>query len=211
MILLTSPIQLKERSASREAERSALRLLLENYFGSPRTIAYRPSGQPYLLEEPDLHLSLSHTRGYVLAGLSSKPIGVDIECIDERVPRVTSRVLSQKARAYLEQTEDDRLRYLLYHLLWTAGEALYKLVEDSRLISDFAYDFSTLLYDNDYKHFSLLAYQRTKPEQRLRLRTYFTIERYVLSVAQYEGLEDIEPVVDIDMPLSTNHALGVEL
>lgn len=211
MILLTSPIPIKERSASREAERSALRLLLEQHFGAQRTIAYRPSGQPYLLEVPDLFLSLSHTQGYVLAGLSSQPIGVDIERIDERVPRVTARVLSESTRAYLEQIEDDRLRYLLYHLLWTAGEALYKLVEDSQLVSDFDYDFSTLRYDKDYKHFTLSAYQRTKPERKLRLSTYFTIEGYVLSVAQYEGLEGIEPVADIALPLCANHALGVEL
>lgn len=185
MILLTRPIELKERSASREAERSALHLLLENHFGSSRTVAYRPSGQPYLLEEPDLFLSLSHTQGYVLVGLSSNPIGVDIERIDERVPRVTARVLTEKTKAYLERT-DEKLRYLLYHLLWTAGEALYKLVEDSRLVSDFDYDLSTLRYDKDYKHFSLSAYQRTKPEQKLSITTDFTIDGYLVSVAEYE-------------------------
>lgn len=195
MILLTSPIPVKERSASREAERSALHLLLEQHFGAQRTIAYSSSGQPYLLEEPDLFLSLSHTQGYVLAGLSSQPIGVDIERIDERVPRVAARVLSESTRAYLEQIEDDRLRYLLYHLLWTAGEALYKLVEDSQLVSDFDYDFSTLRYDKDYKHFTLSAYQRTKPERKLSIKADFTIDGYAVSVAGYDSFSGGMPIL----------------
>ena len=38
-------------------------------------------GKPYFLELPNVHFSLSHTEGAVLAGISDRPLGVDIERI----------------------------------------------------------------------------------------------------------------------------------
>ena len=50
-------------------------------------------GKPYFPEFPNVHFSLSHTEGAVLAGVSDGPVGVDIE----RIRPVSRRLLERMA------------------------------------------------------------------------------------------------------------------
>jgi 4'-phosphopantetheinyl transferase len=40
------------------------------------------NGKPYFSKKPNLHISISHSNGFVLVGLSNIPFGIDIEKID---------------------------------------------------------------------------------------------------------------------------------
>ena len=44
-------------------------------------MAYGEHGKPYFASHPDVHFSLSHTRGAALLAVHNEPIGADIECL----------------------------------------------------------------------------------------------------------------------------------
>ena len=44
-------------------------------------MAYGEHGKPYFASHPDVHFSLSHTRGAVLLAVHNEPIGADIESL----------------------------------------------------------------------------------------------------------------------------------
>ena len=43
-------------------------------------MSYGERGKPYFAAYPDVHFSLSHTRGAVLLAVHDEPVGADIEC-----------------------------------------------------------------------------------------------------------------------------------
>ena len=77
-------------SEKRKQEWLAVRVLLKELCGEEKTIAYLPSGKPYL-EDGSLHVSFSHTNGYVAVAIHpSVEVGIDIEQYGTRVRRVAS-------------------------------------------------------------------------------------------------------------------------
>lgn len=55
-------------------------------------IARTGRGKPWFPAHPEVHFSLSHTAGAVLAGLSDSPLGVDIERVRPVSPRMMERL-----------------------------------------------------------------------------------------------------------------------
>ena len=78
-------------------------------------VALNESGKPVFPTRPDLHFSLSHTKGAVIAALSDAPVGVDVE---------RRRVIPEVVRRRLFETEHGDLE--LFEL-WTLRESWYKL------------------------------------------------------------------------------------
>lgn len=70
-------------------------------------------GKPYFPGHPDVHFNLSHTDGAVLAGLSDRPLGVDIEKI---------RPVGQAAMRRLADTGSEEA----FFQSWVRREALAK-------------------------------------------------------------------------------------
>lgn len=80
-------------------------------------------GKPYLPETPH-HISFSHSSDYAAVIISkSKPVGIDIEVIREKIERVTNKFLSQPEVDFISDT--DRIEHL--YVCWCAKEAIYKL------------------------------------------------------------------------------------
>lgn len=71
-----------------------LRMALHETMGwdSLPEVEFSVSGKPGFTNWPDVQFSLSHTSGAVLVGLSSQPIGVDMERIRAVSPRAMQRV-----------------------------------------------------------------------------------------------------------------------
>lgn len=61
--------------------------------------ALAPNGKPYFPGCPGVHFNLSHTGGAVLAGISDRPIGVDIQ----RIRPVSRRMLERYAPSGSEE------------------------------------------------------------------------------------------------------------
>ena len=55
-------------------------------------VAREPSGKPYFPDAPEVCFSLSHTRGAVLAALSDRPVGADLELVRPAPPHLARRV-----------------------------------------------------------------------------------------------------------------------
>lgn len=121
--------------ASRRAEWLAVRLLVRDLFGPDVEVAYHPTGRPYL-KGSDLHISISHTRGYAaVAYHRTHPIGMDLEHISSRIERISSRFTTPEEASYIDA--HDAQSRMLYHLInWSAKETLYKL-HDTPSLAEF--------------------------------------------------------------------------
>lgn len=110
----------------RKQEWLAVRVLLKEMLGKEKSIAYLPSGKPYL-EDGSMHVSFSHTHGYVAVALHpSAEVGVDIEQYGTRVQRVASRFIREDEKVSI--ASGDEIVGLLLH--WSAKETMFKLMDD---------------------------------------------------------------------------------
>lgn len=119
-----------QEGTPRQRERLAEQLLLTAMMDGDTSysIDHEPSGKPFLtspLTPLTSHLSISHTRGYVVMLISEDSgVGVDIEYRSDRVERIASRFIRPDEQV---ETTDEKL------LLWSAKEAVYKLFSEDRL------------------------------------------------------------------------------
>lgn len=112
------------RTEKRRQEWLASRLLLRALLDKDTPIAYRSDDAPYLPDE-SLHISLSHTEGYVALRLQQSPFaGIDIERKTDRVLRVRRRFMSDEEDTALDLAHEQE--HLLLH--WCAKETLFKMI-----------------------------------------------------------------------------------
>jgi len=81
-------------------------------------------GKPYL-EDIAFHFSLSHSGTYAVCAFSDAPIGVDLQQVKEAMPRLTSRILTDAERDYLESLPEGE-RNLAFYRIWARKESLLK-------------------------------------------------------------------------------------
>ncbi len=121
---------LDDRLADRLSGRLALRQAYadfrqrQNSLPARAVIAHRSDGRPYLPAQPALHCSISHSHRFGVAAVALTPVGIDIEKILPRDPRLLDYVA--------RRTEVAALRHLvgsateLLTLIWTLKEATAK-------------------------------------------------------------------------------------
>lgn len=155
-------VLLQNGSTKKEAERTIV-LALFNELGFPNPmISYRESGQPYLNNFPEKHISISHAEGWFAIGVSDQPIGIDIQSIRTRIGKGSSYFINENEQQFVN---DDAL----LHLIWCAKEAFYKLLEGN--IADLRKEVSILQINFESSTIQL---------------TYFDKE-FTLSFKQLEG------------------------
>lgn len=118
------------RTENRKKEWLATRVLLKELLGQELQIAYWDDGSPYLPENPDMRISISHTKGYVAVYCSQeKRVGVDIEYHSERVVKIQKKFLSEEELAGIDLANEAQ------HLLicWCAKETLFKLIRQTEV------------------------------------------------------------------------------
>lgn len=163
-------------SEKRKQEWLAVRVLLKELCGEEKTIAYLPSGKPYL-EDGSLHVSFSHTNGYVAVAIHpSVEVGIDIEQYGTRVRRVASRFIREDE--WVSVDAGDETYALLLH--WSAKETMFKLMEDAGV--DFIDHLHILPFEpKDFGTFKAREYRSDK-EQEFLIH-YDTHPDYVLTFA----------------------------
>lgn len=109
----------------RRAEWLAVRVLLSEVLSPDKTIAYQPSGRPFLTDH-SYHISISHTKGYAaLAYHPASSVGIDVEYISSRVERVAHRFTNVAEQRYIDTHAEAERQ--MYHLVnWSVKETLYK-------------------------------------------------------------------------------------
>lgn len=79
-------------------------------------------GKPYLTSIP-YHISLSHSFDYAAVMISkSKPVGIDIEKIEQKVERIAKKFMRPEELAFINP--EDKINQL--YACWCAKEAVYK-------------------------------------------------------------------------------------
>ena len=97
--------------------RSLLALAWERrYGGALPEIEYPERGKPFFPERPDVHFSISHTRGVVLCAIGGIEVGADVERPRKITAALEKRVLSPEEAAQFDFFE-----------VWTLRESYFKL------------------------------------------------------------------------------------
>lgn len=103
------------------------KVVIKKTFGidiAQQEFAYTEYGKPYLLNYPNVHFNISHSGEYVACAVSNKPIGVDIQKIEEYDPDVAKRVCNETELKQIEVSLDKASEFTK---LWTQKEAVLKM------------------------------------------------------------------------------------
>lgn len=112
------------RSEGRILEWTAVRVLLCTMLGRQVHIEYDEKGAPHLADYEGLHISISHTKGYVAIALSEAHcVGIDVEQI-ERNP--TPRI--ERVRSLFMRNDEMAETIVGLILHWSAKETAYKAI-----------------------------------------------------------------------------------
>ncbi len=82
------------------------------------------NGKPLLKGHPDMHFSLSHCREAVACVLSDKPVGVDIETLDQYDEEMARRVMNDNEMSQILSSANPAM---VFTRLWTMKESFYKM------------------------------------------------------------------------------------
>lgn len=121
---------LDDRLADRLSGRLALRQAYADFRQSRTSlpahpkIAHRPDGRPYLPAESGLYCSISHSQRYGVAAVAEAPVGIDIETIRPRDPRLLDYIAEETEAAALRDLVGSAAELLT--LIWTLKEATAK-------------------------------------------------------------------------------------
>lgn len=123
---------LDRRSGPARAQGFSAQLLLEyavaKHFPAavhPLSIAVKDGGKPYLLTQPDVHFSLSHSGAWAVCALSDVAVGVDIERRTPGRRKIAERFFHKKEAAYLDQLPS-HAREDAFYSLWVLKESFVK-------------------------------------------------------------------------------------
>ena len=119
----------KIQSYKRKQEWLAVRLLLEHLSGPETYINYHENGAPFLTGS-SLHISISHTKGYVAVILSEdKNPGIDIEYRSERAWKLRKKYLSDNESKIFLSPNHALNHADLATLCWCAKETAFKALQ----------------------------------------------------------------------------------
>ena len=96
-------------------------------------LTWEDSGKPAAAGAEGVYLSVSHSGPWVLAALSDKPLGVDVEVIRGADQKFMARACSEAEMAYINFGREGC--YHRFWECWTAKEALFKVTGKGPLLS----------------------------------------------------------------------------
>lgn len=160
-------------SEKRKLEYLAVRVMLREVLGEKKTIVYDLNGSPRL-QDGSYNISITHTGSYAAIILHpTLRLGIDIERISDRVVRVQSKFLSKRELESIDQpTAKTHLA-----LLWSAKEALYKIVQQTEV--DFTRHFSVAPFVPRLSG-SMLAHETRTPAAEQFELSYRVYPEFVL-------------------------------
>ena len=91
----------------------------------PLAVSIAEGGKPYLVSEPGIHFSLSHSGDWAVCAISDHPVGVDIEWCDPNRRDIASRFFHKDEIRYLNSLPP-YARTDAFYSLWTLKESFVK-------------------------------------------------------------------------------------
>jgi len=113
--------RLNTGETKRSFEKNEVKKAIEQ-LGFNAELGYKASGQPYLVNHPDLFISISHSKGWIAVYISETPVGIDIESDNPRILMGTDYFVNDNESQFLGDLKS-------LHLIWGAKEAFYKWKE----------------------------------------------------------------------------------
>lgn len=119
--------ELSDLKGLRRMEWLGSRWLLHRLTGTAQRmpLAKTAFSKPFFLDQPDLYCSLSHSHGVVGALLSDRNCGCDVQVLVEKMPRLAPRFVHEEEAEWVRGYATAQ-QFVLWHLLWTGKESLYK-------------------------------------------------------------------------------------
>lgn len=87
-----------------------------------------PHGKPWLVGYPEFHFNLTHSHDHAAVAISDKPVGIDLEVVDETFPcrEVARQYFCGAEIAAVLEAPDPDLTTERFYAFWTAKEAIMK-------------------------------------------------------------------------------------
>jgi 4'-phosphopantetheinyl transferase len=135
-------------------------------------ILYTEKGKPYLKDNPNIHISISHTDHLSFFAVSKKNIGIDVEVYDKKNIKIDQNIVEN----YYSIAEKNCLKIKNtpknFYNLWTRKEALIKLT--SGILNE------DILKTNVIPH--IITYENKK----VIFKTITVEKNIILSAAMYK-------------------------
>ncbi len=105
-------------------QRSVVTEIFSELLNSDVTICHWESGAPFIANFSHKNISISHSKNfYAIQLCDSKKVGLDIQVYKKNLFKGKSYFVNKEEESDIEMSE------LNLHLIWSAKEALYKLLE----------------------------------------------------------------------------------
>lgn len=110
------------------------------------------NGKPYIDNE-GVFFSISHTDGFVCCAISDSPVGIDCEKItakyDEKAEKFANRYFLENE---INLLKNDGFSQLCFYKIWTAKEAIYKMLGGNTPITkiDTTANKVSYIFEKDY-------------------------------------------------------------
>lgn len=115
------------RNQQRKLQYLATRAILKKYFPLDLHISYNKNGKPYLNNK--LNISISHSKNYAAIIVSKYKVAIDVEIPDNKIFRITQRMLSSEEQSYIDINDVNSL-----YLCWGAKESMVKITNNKNYI-----------------------------------------------------------------------------
>lgn len=119
----------KETRSREDLEKEKKRLVsfaLKKEYGLPPWAGEKTEeGVPFIKGKPDIHLSITHTKGLLGCALSTHPVGLDAEWRRARDPFVERKILGEEETSFLQlESEKDEAFFRYFTLKEAYGKAM---------------------------------------------------------------------------------------
>lgn len=146
--------------------------IASSLLGKNVEVLNKKSGAPYVVGE-DSFVSVSHKKNFVVVGISSERVGVDVELIEEKdsVFKIAKKYFGEKI-----ENED----YDSFYCSWTKKESLGKITEKGITRGLLSLDTSAEVF--------------LDKEGKTIFFNHFKFDKYIVTVADYTN--DVEFILD---------------
>ena len=126
----------------KDRHRKLVSMLLLHYLAkkhlevSDYSVLTNEFGKPFLKNYPEFQFNISHSGDWVVASVANKPVGIDVEVINEikDFMGIAARFYSDQEYEHLTQCKED-FRLDMFFDIWTKKESLIKAVGKGLSIS----------------------------------------------------------------------------
>jgi phosphopantetheinyl transferase len=147
-------------------------------------IAYNEIGKPFSIDDPQIAISISHTKDLVIMGKAPFEIGIDVEIAQEKIIKIIDKFASKHEKNLYELAQFNLIEW--YTFIWCAKEAIYKLGQLKGL--SFKEEiFIEKIETTEHDFIQLAASIKTKKNSESAITVYcFKSENYLFAVARFK-------------------------